>query len=430
MKSCRDHPKKMNGRWCSCRSGWRYRMGLPDPTTGRVGKPEWSTTFPTKGAADDHQREVRTAIANNSFTADRGLTVATFLLEWIARKEAAGRKTSTVVGYRSIIDNHLVPNLGKHRLGTLRPDHVQSMIDVLGSRPSTRRAAPVTPGTLLNIRACLRAALSDAVRRQLVARNVAVLVEMPSVKRPKPISVGTDRLATFLAHVESDPLVALWHTDSLYGMRRAELCGLRWPDIDEKDHLIRVRQTLVELPGDYPCLYCPAVHHRLLFEPPKSKAGERIYPLVPEIAAALLTHRLQQDAERELFGDDYADHDLVFAKPDGNPWRPGWISSEFKRHLLAAGVITAGERVPPIKALRSSAVTALHEAGATLEVISKVTGHAPGSKVTQDSYLAVTAERTRTEFALIATRLSPERSDRLSDQHGKTVASPTDHERR
>jgi len=381
-------------------------MGLPDPVTGHVGRPEWSKAFPTKDAADAHQRELRTRIANNTYTADRGMTVGEFLLEWIARKEAAERKTSTLVSYRSIITYHLVPNLGAHRLGALRPDHVQAMIDKIAKTPSTRsRTGSTSSGTLLNIRAALRAALNDAVRKQLIGRNVAELVELPVLKRPKPRSVGGAPLDAFLAQVEDDPLSALWLTDAVYGMRRAELVGLRWEDVDEGQRLIQIRQTLLELPGTYGCAYCSGEHSRIKFESPKSEAGERVYPLVPAVEAALLAHRFRQNDERELYGDGYADHGLVFAQPDGNPWRPGRISDQFKRHLKAAGVIADGERVPPMKTLRSTAFTALHEAGLDLEAIAPVIGHS-GTKVGREHYLVMSAERTRTEFESIASRLT------------------------
>jgi integrase len=123
------------------------------------------------------------------------------------------------------------------------------MIDDLGSKPSARRPALVGAGTLRNVRACLRAALSAAVRPELVPRNVAMLVELPTVKRPKSVAVATARLARFLTHVEDDPLSPLWLADAVYGMRRGELAGLRWPDVDEGAHIIRIRQGLIQVPG-------------------------------------------------------------------------------------------------------------------------------------------------------------------------------------
>lgn len=179
----------------------------------------------------------------------------------------------------------------------------------------------------------------------------------------------------------------------------------------------------------HPCKQCGAEHKRLLFDTPKTTAGERMWPLVPVVEAALLAHRLRQDYGRRLYGDDYSDHDLVFARPDGTPWSPDWISKQFKASFSASGAAAGLDRVPPIKALRSTSVTALHEAGVGLEVIDKVIGHA-GTQVTKDHYLAVSAERVRSEYEAIALRLGgsdrPGRSDRLSDQQSDSDESRTE----
>jgi hypothetical protein len=140
VKACRKHPKKTSGRWCSCVVGWRYRLGVPDPVTGVIGAPKWSATFPTKELADGDQRRVRQGIADGTFTADRGQTVAEFLAGWITQKQADGLKLSTVTSYQRIIDTHLVPALGKHRLGALRPDHAQAMLNRIAAAPSVGRS--------------------------------------------------------------------------------------------------------------------------------------------------------------------------------------------------------------------------------------------------------------------------------------------------
>lgn len=421
VKACKRHPRKVNGRWCSCRTGWRYRLGLPDPVTGLIGKPEWSVYFPTKEAADRHQREVRQAIADRTFVRDRGMTVGEYLTSWLDTKRGAGLKRSTLSGYEGVIENHLVPQLGRHRLGDLRPDHVQALVDGLGRAPSQKRGrtahSPVKAGTVINVRAVLRAALNDAVRQQLIGRNVATLVKVASPKRSSPIALDDARLGKFLSAAEDTSLEALWLVASVYGLRRAELVGLRWDGIDDVARQFWVRTSIVDVDGDHDCPFCGAVHKRLRFDTPKSAAGIRAYPLVPVVVEALAAHRERQDDEKRLFGADYADHGLVFARPDGNPWRPDWISREFRRLMRESGAAKGLDKVPSVKALRSTMVTNLHEAGAPLEVISKVTGHA-GGEVTRDHYLRVSAERTRAEFQTVSERLAgrPGRSDRLSDR--------------
>lgn len=429
VKVCKRHPRKVHGRWCSCRTGWRYRLGLPDEVTGILGRPEWSQNFPTKEAADRHQRETRNAIADKSFVRDRGMTVGEYLTAWLERKRTVGRKATTISGYEGVIRNHLEPLLGRHRLGDLRPDHVQAMLDRLARESSKQRgrrdARPITAGTLVNIRAVLRAALNDAVRQQLVPRNVAAIVSVPTPRRAKPVALDDTRVGLFLAAADETPLRALWLVATVYGLRRAELVGLRWETVDEDLRQFWVRTTVLEVAGDHPCPYCGGVHRQMRFDTPKSAAGVRAYPLVPLLIDELKAHRARQDEEKLLFGSDYADHGLVFAQPDGNPWRPEWIGKEFRRLMRVSGAAQGLDKVPSIKVLRSTMVTNLHEAGTPLEVISKVTGHA-GGEVTRDHYLRVSAERSRAEFHTVAERLAGQarRSDHLSDHRADLDRPP------
>jgi integrase len=404
-------------------------MSLPDTVTGRCGRPEWSPTFPTKAAADAHQRDTRKAIADRTYTRDQGLTLAEYLPMWLARKERAARKASTLSGYRAVIFNHLIPMLGKHRLRDLRPDQVQGMLDRIASGPSLRKGGerrPVVAGTLANIRAVLRAALNDALKQELVMRNVATLVTLPPIRRAQPKVIPAKDLSRFTARVETDDLAALWLLDAVYGMRRAELLGLRWSDIEGLDTAVTgknltgtiwIRQTLVDVAGDHVCPYCSATHRRLLFDTPKSRSGERCFPLVLPVVEALIAHRTRQETERRMFGADYADHGLVFATIEGNPVRPDWIGRQFKRLLRASGTTDGFS----LKSLRSTMVTRLHERGVPLEVIGSVTGHSPGSSVTRDHYLSVDADRTRPHFAALAAKLTSRRSDHQSDHHPRSA---------
>ena len=311
-------------------------MGVPDPVTGIVGKrrckPRWSESFPTREAADADQRRLRQQIADGAYVQDQGMTLAEYLPMWLDGKRKASRKDTTVDGYAGVIENHLIPHLGKHRLGRLRADHVQAMLDAIARQPALSRKArtdartgesiqpdPVTAGTLVNIRAALRTALFEAMRKQLVQRNMATLVTTPTPRRAKPLALQSQRLQAFTRDTRGGSLESLFFLVAVYGLRRAEVAGLRWENVDAGNKLIWVRTTLVEVKGYHLCPYCGLRHRRMRFDTPKSAAGERIYPLVPSVAAALTEQRTRQQEERDLYGDDYSDHGMVFAKPDGTP---------------------------------------------------------------------------------------------------------------
>ena len=230
QKVCRDHLAKVDGRWCRCKGkSWRYRMGFPDAETGAIGVPRWSPTYPDKETADAEQRKLRQAIADGRYRPDRGLTLGAWLDQWIDRKQTEGRSPLTIVGYRQITETWLKPTLGRHRLSGLAPHHVQALIDRAAKSPSHRRHGPTTPptpGTLVNIRACLRAALSDAERAELVTRNVARLVTLPKVERTSKAALTRDQLRAFRERVEADELGGLWHVAMFCGPRRGELAGM------------------------------------------------------------------------------------------------------------------------------------------------------------------------------------------------------------
>ena len=353
------------------------------------------------------------------------MTVAELLEDFMKRRRQAGRKDTTLTNYQRVIENHLVPHLGSHRLTHLRPDHIEAMLHVIRSSPSLksrrlRNSGAPGAGTLVNIRAVLRAALNDAVRRQLVPRNVAALVELPTPRRRAPIALDDARLKLFLTTAADHPLEILWALVAVYGLRRGEIAGLRWDEIDESQRLIVVRTTVLDVDGIHPCPYCDRGHRRIKFDTTKTPAGERVYPLVPVATAALQEQRRRQGHDKDLYGTDYADHGLVFAQPDGDPWRPEWISNQFHQVMKASGAADGLESIPSLKALRSTMVTNLHEAGTPIEVISRITGHS-GGEVTRNHYLKIAAERTRREFTDVSERFGTRwsgRSDRQSDQPG------------
>lgn len=427
VKACTLHPmgvERPNGerRACSCTVGWRYRMGRPDPLTGRMSRPQWSARFPTKGAADADQRAVRQAITEGRYAADGGRTVEVWLREWIPRKAKAGRKASTVEGYRRDAETWIIPLIGGVRLDRLTRIQVQGMLDEIARSPQKakgRAHLPIGAGHVRGIHRVLRSALTDARKAGLVSQNVAEDVTLPPVPKHAPVALDSTRVRQWLTYMEGDRLAALWVCCATYGPRRGELLGIGWGDVDTARKLITLTRTVLPMRGRHPCPQCGG-HDGVYFDTPKTLAGSRMWPLVPAIEAALIAHRLRQDDERAACGSDYTDHGLVFAQPDGNPLDPDTISDWFGRTFTASGAADGLPRVPPLKALRSTAFTALFEQGVPMEVIAAIIGH-EGTAVGRRHYLSVSAESVRAEFGDIADRLGgPRRSDPGSDPQARS----------
>jgi integrase len=110
------------------------------------------------------------------------------------------------------------------------------------------------------------------------------------------------QLRMFLNHVRHDRLYALWHLASMTGMRRGELLGLRWPDVDLDTGRVAVRRALVQLRGE------------LVWSEPKTAQGRRSVAIDPGTVTALKNHQAGQAVDQVLFGDAYDQSGLLFTR--------------------------------------------------------------------------------------------------------------------
>ena len=162
---------------------------------------------------------------------------------------------------------------------------------------------------------CGSKALKDAVRSNLVQRNVAELVDPPRVKRAQIRTWSAREVRTFLEHVKGDRLYAAYVLAATTGMRRGEVLGLRWQDCDLEGARVAVSQTLVVVDG-----------YDVQYSEPKTAKGRRMIALDEQTTKALREQRERQMLDRALWGDACEDSDLVFARENGTPLHPDLFS--------------------------------------------------------------------------------------------------------
>jgi integrase len=216
------------------------------------------------------------------------------------------------------------------------------------------------------MRTVLSSALTRAMREELVARNVARLAELPTWER-KPITPWTAAEArTFLEAAKDDPLYPAFVLLLVYGLRRGEVLGLRWRDIDEDDNEIRIRQQIQRASGE------------LRLGPVKTNAGRRNLPLLPMASDVLLIQREVQARDREELGRAWQDTGLVFSTRTGRPIEPRNLVRSFRRISGGNGI-----RVIKVHHLRHTTATLLKNLGVPARDAQIILGH---------SRLAVTLE--------------------------------------
>jgi integrase len=179
--------------------------------------------------------------------------------------------------------------------------------------------------TIRYVHATLRAALEDALREELLEENVAKLVRRPSAPRTERHPLGVEEIRTLLKCTRDDRLHAMFATLALLGLRRSELLGLRWEDVDLEIGAVQIRRGLHRLDG------------KLHLLPTKTARSRRTIPLPSPVLNGVRTHKLAQYREAEALGSRWPESGFVFTTPIGTPIDPDNCSKLVRACMHAGG---------------------------------------------------------------------------------------------
>ena len=363
----RGHIRKRGNKWSVVVDVGR------DPETGRR-KQKWHSGFDTRRDANRALTEILSRLERGTYVEPSKETVAVYLSSWLDAQRARLRP-STLASYDGNVKAHIIPALGPVPLQRLTAGHLDVLYADLLQNGRTDGRGGLGPRTVRYVHVILKRALSDAVRKSRLVRNPADQADPPSASASKATALRTWTAAEvrmFLAHVHDDRLYAAWLMAATTGMRRGELLGLRWRDLDLEAGRAKIVQTLISQASG------PAVSQ------PKTAKGRRSVALDPATVAALKAHRTRQNSERLALGPTYEGRDLVFCREDGSPVWPRSFSRGFDRLAEAAGL-------PRIRLhdLRHTHATLALEGGVHPLVVSERLGHSKVS-ITLDTYSHVT----------------------------------------
>lgn len=331
-----------------------------DPATGKR-RQHSRGGFRTKGAAQKHLNTVLPQVDAGTWRADARVTVSQLLTEhWLPAKRAEGLRPSTASLYRRAIETWIVPQIGGLEARQLTPAVVGKMADRLregGSRTGGRlsaRSVQIAVGTL-------KSATSWAARNDLLGRDPLIAYRRPKVSAPVMKSWSAEEARAFLDATSGDRLGALWALLVTRGLRRGELCGIQWDDVDLDGATIRIVRTRVLVDG------------RPEESLPKTAAGRRAIPLDPMLVARLRRHRATQAAEKLAAGSAYQDGGgWLVADELGQPYYPDSISGVFDKRVKALGL-----RRIRFHDTRHTAATLMLGDGVSVKTVADLLGHDP-----------------------------------------------------
>lgn len=277
----------------------------------------------------------------------RSPPLAEYLAYWIREVVRPHLAPATAANYDMFVRLYIGPSLGTIRLNKLSVRDVRTWLNRLrqtcqccaqGKDAEREKARCCAAGrcchqvasdrTTRDAWTVLRAALSNAVREELVSRNVAALmrVSKPRPRKSKPWSVEEARRFLESARDASDPLYAAYVLILVLGLRRGELLGLRWEDVDLEAAEVAIAWQLQRIDG------------RLLHRQTKTEASDAVLPLPAICLAALKEYRACQDRWRQAVGAAWQGYGLVFTTKYGTPVEPRNFHRSFKAASARADV--------------------------------------------------------------------------------------------
>ena len=332
---------------------WR---AVVDLGTGRSDRQQLRRTFRTLEEARNWRAEMLSKRAAGTLVLPTKATVSELLETWMLG--ARHLRPSTRYGY----EIHLKPvhdQLGATLVQKLTKRHVENLVEYLpttGGKDGKGRAPSIVRQSLI----ILEKAIDDAVSQGHVVRNVARLVQKPRLQRREMTTWSAAQLAVFLREANADRYACLWRV-SAYGLRRSEVVGLRWSDVDFERSDIRIYQTRVAVDGKV-----------VAAGEPKTARGRRTIPVDALTLDSLRAFKRKQAREKLSAGQAHADTDLVAVDELGCPIRPEMFGHRFAKITKAAGL-----PVIRLHDLRHTAASLMHDSGTvSLRTLAAMLGHA------------------------------------------------------
>lgn len=352
------------------KGSWSIIVELPRDAQGKR-RQKWVTVQGTKKKAQKKLTELLRQLDTGTFIDPHKLTLGQYLEKWLS--EYAENKVShtTLVRYRAICRKHLIPSLGAVPLMALqqRPMLIQDYYAAALSKGRIDGKGALSAQTVKHHHRVLSEALKQAVKWNLVVNNPCGAVDPPKPESKEIVTVTDQDIGKLLKAAEGHRLYNPLLLEFATGLRRGELLGLMWKDIDMKSGKLSVSRSVEQSRA-----------FGVQFKVPKTKRSRRSLALPSVMLEALRRHRINQKKEKLRAGPLYNDQGLVFCNQDGSIWKPDAFTSAFRKLVKRSGIVHTR-----FHDIRHTHATQLLRQGINPKIVSERLGHS-SIAITLDTY--------------------------------------------
>ncbi len=350
--------KRKDGRWEG-----RYTAGR-DPVTGKqifknvLGK--------TQAEVKEKLQKTLAQAGKIDFTKTGKYTVGAWMEVWFENVAKIKVRASSHQTYRGYIDHHIAPNIGDLPLEKLTTMDLQKFYRKLLTKGRVERKEAekqpkgLSAKTVRNINQVISSAIDFAVAQKIIPENPCKAVALPKVEHKEMQTIPAEQLQAFLQEAKATGVYEMYYIELATGLRRGELLGLKWTDIDWKNGIIKVRRQVARVDG------------QIVEAPLKTKNSYRAVTISQQAIEVL-------KQQKEKTNDQY-----VFPSPNGGPISPDSVNNMLKRVLERAGI-------PKVRFhdLRHTFATIALQNGVDIKTVSGMLGHFSAG-FTLDTYAHVT----------------------------------------
>ncbi len=317
--------------------------------------------FDTKVECSDWIKETQLQVDRGMTHKKANVILGDFIQQWLEiHKSTLAPKTG--LQYEHLIQNYIVPQLGKIKLRELNLNRIEAHYLALQKSGASAR-------TIRYVHAILRKCLNDAARRGYLGYNPTQGAILPRIEQKEMVFLDEGEVLQFLITIQESPHNALYTLAIKTGMRKGELLALKWTDLNWQRGTIRVQRQVQRIK-----------EQGLVFRPPKTRAGRRTIQLGEKTLETLQEQLERCKLLKSAASDSWKENNLIFPSTVGTPLGGSNISKDFKAQLKKAGV-----KDIRFHDLRHTAASLMLNNGVPVIVVSKILGHSKTS-TTLDIY--------------------------------------------
>jgi integrase len=347
----KGHVRKRGSKWC-----FVIELGR-DPQTGKR-RQKWVSGFDTKKEAQKAMHEMLAKVARNEYVEPAKVTIGELMDMWFEQYVKTKCRPKSIETYERLIRLHIKPAIGKMKVNQIKPLHIQQFL--------SEQIGKLETSTIRMLRSACRNAFQWGIDMEIVGFNPVEKAKPPK-RQPKEMKYwDEEQVKRFLEVAKDHRYYPIFYLAIFTGMRRGEILGLKWEDVDLETGRISIKRTLVNVNSKM-----------VLQDAPKTKNARRVVDISESVVEVLKQHKKRQAEEMLMMG---IRSDMVFTSLTGQFVKPSNLAKSFQRLTVKTGN-------PRIRFhdLRHTHATLMLKAGVHPKVVSERLGHSSIS-ITLDTY--------------------------------------------